>query len=213
MLLCSLPWRNKLHHCTEHSHLFLQLFGRDTALSSVIQSIILTGLHLFLQLFGRDSAIRSVIQSIILTGLHLLLQSFGRDSAISSVIQSIILTGLHLPLQSFGRDLAKLICHRGCRRISRAPHPNTGWSIDLSINGLYTENRIRSQRTSQPYKIKVNNFKLIDLVIRVELTQAILMLRFSNFLRNSIVHFCMYSYLGTYFLRVAVSLLCRLKPV
>ena len=34
-----------------------------------------------------------------------------------------------------------------------------------------------------------------------ELTRAILMLRFSIFLRNSIIHFCMFLYLETYFLR------------
>ena len=32
--------------------------------------------------------------------------------------------------------------------------------------------RLRSQRTTTPYKIKVNNCKLIDLVIRIELTMA-----------------------------------------
>ena len=32
------------------------------------------------------------------------------------------------------------------------------------------------------YKSKVNNYKLIDFVIRIELTRAILMSRFSNFL-------------------------------
>ena len=44
-----------------------------------------------------------------------------------------------------------------------------------------------------PYKIKVNNCKLTDLVIRIELTWAILMPRFSNFQRNSTIHFtCFY---------------------
>ena len=52
-----------------------------------------------------------------------------------------------------------------------------------------TENRIRSQRTSTPYKIKVNNCKLIDLVIRIELTRAILMPRVSNFLKSLIISF------------------------
>ena len=64
-----------------------------------------------------------------------------------------------------------------------------------------------------PYKIKVNNCKLINLLIRIELTQAILMLRFSNFLRNSIIHFRMFLYLETCFLRVTVSFLCRLQAV
>ena len=61
--------------------------------------------------------------------------------------------------------------------------------IDFSIHGLNTENRLPSQRTPTPYKIKVNNCKLLDLVIRIELTRAILMPRFSNFLRNSTIHF------------------------
>ena len=30
------------------------------------------------------------------------------------------------------------------------------YTIDFSINGLSTENRLRAQRTSTPYKIKVN---------------------------------------------------------
>ena len=34
------------------------------------------------------------------------------------------------------------------------------------------------------YKIKLNNFKSIDLVIKIKLNRAILMKRFSNFLRN-----------------------------
>ena len=48
------------------------------------------------------------------------------------------------------------------------------------------ENRLRSQRTPTPYKIKANDCKLVDLVIRIELIRAILMQRFSNFLRKSI---------------------------
>ena len=60
-------------------------------------------------------------------------------------------------------------------------------SRDNSINGLSTENRLWSQRTPKPYEIKVNNCKLIDLVIRIELTRTILKLRFSNFLRNFLV--------------------------
>ena len=62
-----------------------------------------------------------------------------------------------------------------------------GWdgiavTIDFSINGQCTVNRLRSQRIQTPYTIKVNNCKLIDLVIRIEQTRAILMSRFSNFL-------------------------------
>ena len=80
--------------------------------------------------------------------------------------------------------------------------------IDFSINGQSTQNRLRSQRTPTPYKIKVNNSKFIYLVIRIELSRSILMLRFSHFLRNSIIYFRMFSYL-----RVTVSLLCRLQAV
>ena len=54
------------------------------------------------------------------------------------------------------------------------------WTIYIS-----TENRLRSQWTSTPYKIKVNNDKLINLVIRIQLTLVILMPRFSNFLEKS----------------------------
>ena len=73
--------------------------------------------------------------------------------------------------------------------------------VDFSINGLSTENRLRSQRTPKPYKIKVKNSKLIDLLIRIELTRAILMLHFSNFLRNSIIHFHVFLYLETHNIR------------
>ena len=85
--------------------------------------------------------------------------------------------------------------------------------IDFSINGLSTENGLRSQRTPIPYKIKVNNCILVELVVRIELTRAILMPRFSHFLRNSKIYFRMLFYLVTCFLRVTVSLLCRLQAV
>ena len=81
------------------------------------------------------------------------------------------------------------------------------------MNGLSTENRLRSQQTPTPYKIKVNNCKLIDFVIRIELTRVILTPRYSNFLRNSIIHFRMFLYLVACFLRVTVSWLCRLQAV
>ena len=67
--------------------------------------------------------------------------------------------------------------------------------IDFSINKLSTETRLRSQRSPAPYKINVNNCKLlIDLVIRIELNRAILVPRFSNSLRNRMSHFiaCFY---------------------
>ena len=86
-------------------------------------------------------------------------------------------------------------------------------NIDFSINGLCAENRLRSQRSPSPYKIKVKNYKLIDLVRGIELTQAILLLRFSTFLRIPIIYFGMFLYLVICFLRVAVSLLCRLQAV
>ena len=83
-----------------------------------------------------------------------------------------------------------------------APQRLVYWTIDFSTNW--------SQRTPTQYKIIVNNSKLIDLVIRIVLTWVILMLRFSIFFLNWI-HFRMY--LETYFLRVTVSLLCRLRAV
>ena len=58
-----------------------------------------------------------------------------------------------------------------------------------------------------------NLSKLMDIVIRIELTGAILMARFSNFLRNSIIHLRRFLYLATCYLRVTVSLLCRLQAV
>ena len=85
--------------------------------------------------------------------------------------------------------------------------------MDFSINGLTTENRLRSQLTPTPYKIKVTKCKSIDLVIRIELIQAILTPWFSNFLRNSTIHFCIFLYLMTCFLRVTVWLSCRLQAV
>ena len=85
--------------------------------------------------------------------------------------------------------------------------------LNLYINELCTENRLRSHRTPTPYKIKVNNCKLINLAIRIELTPTILMARFSNFLRNSIIYFRMFLYLETCFLRVTISLLCQLQAV
>ena len=51
-----------------------------------------------------------------------------------------------------------------------------------------------------------NESKLIDLVMRIELTQAILMPRFSNSLINSSLNFLMFLYLVTCFLKVTVSL-------
>ena len=55
--------------------------------------------------------------------------------------------------------------------------------------------------------------KLIDLMTRIELSRAILTPWLSNFLWNWIIHFCMFLYLVICFLRVTVSLLCRLQSV
>ena len=79
------------------------------------------------------------------------------------------------------------------------------YTIDFSINGLSTEIRLRSQRTPTPCKIKVNNCKLIDLVIRIELTRAILVPRFSYFLRNTTIHIRTFLYLEICFLSIAYS--------
>ena len=46
-------------------------------------------------------------------------------------------------------------------------------------------------------KINVKSCKFKDLEIGIELTRTILMPRFSNFLRNSIIQFCMFLYLVT----------------
>ena len=69
-------------------------------------------------------------------------------------------------------------------------HQNLYQSVyRFNHNELSTENRLRSQRISTPYKIKANNCILIDLVIRIELTRAILMQWYSIFLKNSTIHF------------------------
>ena len=82
--------------------------------------------------------------------------------------------------------------------------PRKGQNIDFYINGLSTKYRLRSQRIPTEYKMKINNCKLIGLVIRIELTWAILMPRFYNFLGNSIIHFHMFLYLETCFLRAMI---------
>ena len=78
----------------------------------------------------------------------------------------------------------------------------------FSINGLSTKKLPSITKTPTLYKIKVKNCKLIELVIRIELTPAILMPWFSKFLLNSTIHFCMFLYLLVCFPRVTVSLLC-----
>ena len=54
-----------------------------------------------------------------------------------------------------------------------------------------------------------NSSKLIALVMRIELTRAILMPIFPNFLINLTIYFRMFLYLVICFLRVTVSLLIR----
>ena len=78
------------------------------------------------------------------------------------------------------------------------------WALPVSLK-MSTSQRI----PNTVYKIKVNNCKLINLVIRRELTRAILMPRFLNLLRNQTIHFRVFLHSETCFLRVAVSLLCR----
>ena len=58
--------------------------------------------------------------------------------------------------------------------------------IDFSINGLCTANHLRSQRIPTPFKIKVKNYKMLDLVIRIELTRAILKLSYYYFLESAV---------------------------
>ena len=86
----------------------------------------------------------------------------------------------------------------------------TVYTIDFSINRLCAENRLGSQRTPNTVE---NKSKLIVFVIRIELTRTYIMPRFSNFLRNAIINFRMFLHLLTCFLRVSVSLLCRLHDV
>ena len=77
----------------------------------------------------------------------------------------------------------------------------------LLYNGLCTENRIRSQPTPTSYNKRLNNCKLINFVIRIEINRSILMPRATNFRRNSIIHFRMFLYLVTCFFRVTVLFL------
>ena len=76
------------------------------------------------------------------------------------------------------------------------------WTLPVSLKMSTSQ---RTLNTVQKYS------KLIDLVIRIYLTLAILLPRFSNFLRNFIIHFRMYLCLVTCFLRVAVSLFHNVK--
>ena len=94
-------------------------------------------------------------------------------------------------------------------RVHCSKHGIVIWCIDFSINGQCTEHRPLFERTPTPCKIKVN--WLICDANRVKsnnFNAAIL-----NFLRNSTIHFSMFLYLVTCFLRVTVLLLCRLQAV
>ena len=66
--------------------------------------------------------------------------------------------------------------------------------------------------TTNPNTVQ-NESKLIALVTRIELTRAILMLLFSDFLTNSTINFRLFLYLVKCLLRVTVSLLYRLQTV
>ena len=66
--------------------------------------------------------------------------------------------------------------------------------------------------TTDPTTVQ-NESILIDLVIRIKLTRAILMPLFSNFLKNSTIHFHVFLDLVACFLRVTVSLLCWSQAV
>ena len=66
--------------------------------------------------------------------------------------------------------------------------------------------------TTDPNTVQ-NLRTLTDLIMRIELTRAILLPRPSDFLRNSTIHFCMFLYLVVCSLRVTVSSLCRLQAV
>ena len=72
-----------------------------------------------------------------------------------------------------------------------------------------------SQRTTlaTPYKIKVNNLKSTDLVIRIELTRAILMPRFSTFLRNSTIRILLFLYLVTWLMKQFETIWNNLKQL
>ena len=82
------------------------------------------------------------------------------------------------------------------------------WTSTLMYSQAVSLKMSKSQR---PPKTVQNESKLIDLVTRIVLTRAMLMPRFSNFLRNSIIHFRTCLYLVTCFLRVTVSFLYQLQ--
>ena len=69
----------------------------------------------------------------------------------------------------------------------------------------WTKHRKSSSNKTDPNTVE--NYRLIDLVIRIEFTRAILMLRLSNFLKDFDHPFSHAVIFGNMFLRVAVSLL------
>ena len=80
-----------------------------------------------------------------------------------------------------------------------------------NVNGLSTDTHLRSQRTSTPYKIKVNN--LIHWFGDNRGNSNNFNATIFKFSEHFDLHLCMIFYLETCFLRVAVSLLCRLQAV
>ena len=67
------------------------------------------------------------------------------------------------------------------------------YSIDLSINGLRKSGYFKNVNITTDPNTAENYSKLIDFVIRIELTRTILSPRLSDFLRNSTIHFaCFY---------------------
>ena len=76
------------------------------------------------------------------------------------------------------------------------------------MNGLSTSGQFNN-RPPTPYKINVNNSKFIDFVDKNRVISTTLIALFSNFLRNSSIHFRMFLYLVTCFLRVTVWILYR----
>ena len=85
---------------------------------------------------------------------------------------------------------------------------NTQQYTHISINGPRTGGYFKNVNIIRDHNTIQNQRKLIDLVMRIELTREILSSRISDFLRNSTIDFCMFSHFVTCFLRVTVSLLC-----
>ena len=96
----------------------------------------------------------------------------------------------------------------------------TAWTYQVTFTLVYSThggmiNRWPHQKTNTLDDVLARNStykkwsKLIDFVMRIELTSVILMTRLWDLLRNSTIHFRMYLYLVTCFVRVTVLFLCR----